>query len=221
MKRLGFTLIELLIVVAIIAILAAIAVPNFLEAQTRARVSRVQNDLRTIALAMESYRVDNNTYAAHYNASPIQPHYTTYATDVRLLTTPISYVASFPKDVFRMVAGMDSVDYRLYSVAYYAPWPVSEDYPAGYKPDFNNFPKIAWMTWSLGPDKLTNTGTYFSEPAVIRNETKTNPPIGVDANGVTIGSSLSYNGMRYDATNGTVSYGDVYRWEGEAKTRAN
>lgn len=59
----GFTLIELLIVVAIIAILAAIAVPNFLEAQTRAKVSRVKSDFRTIATANETYYVDNNAYA--------------------------------------------------------------------------------------------------------------------------------------------------------------
>lgn len=59
-KKLGFTLIELLIVVAIIAILAAIAVPNFLEAQVRAKVSRAKSDLRTIATAMESYGVDHN-----------------------------------------------------------------------------------------------------------------------------------------------------------------
>ncbi len=48
----AFTLIELLIVVAIIAILAAIAVPNFLEAQTRAKVARVYADQRSIATAI-------------------------------------------------------------------------------------------------------------------------------------------------------------------------
>lgn len=58
----GFTLIELLIVVAIIAILAGIAVPNFLEAQTRAKVTRVKNDLRAVATALEAYRVDYSRY---------------------------------------------------------------------------------------------------------------------------------------------------------------
>lgn len=61
MKK-GFTLIELLIVVAIIAILAAIAVPNFLEAQVRSKVSRAKSDIRTMATALESYAVDNNGY---------------------------------------------------------------------------------------------------------------------------------------------------------------
>src|SRR5437867_3377499 len=58
----GFTLIELLIVVAIIAILAAIAIPNFLEAQTRSKVSRTLADFRSCRLALESYRVDNTAY---------------------------------------------------------------------------------------------------------------------------------------------------------------
>src|SRR3954453_20338717 len=61
-KSTAFTLIELLIVVAIIAILAAIAVPNFLEAQVRAKVSRVSTDMRSVTVALEAYAVDTNKY---------------------------------------------------------------------------------------------------------------------------------------------------------------
>ena len=68
--RRAFTLIELLIVVAIIAILAAIALPNFLEAQTRAKVARVHADLRTIIGAIEAYRVDHNRYPPHSGTGP-------------------------------------------------------------------------------------------------------------------------------------------------------
>ncbi len=59
MNKSSFTLIELLIVVAIIGILAAIAVPNFLNAQVRAKVARSLADLRSIRTAMGMYSVDN------------------------------------------------------------------------------------------------------------------------------------------------------------------
>jgi type II secretion system protein G len=90
MRRKGFTLIELLIVVAIIAILAAIAVPNFLEAQVRSKVSRVYTDQRTVTVALEAYRVDANHYPTHTDS----------LTDLYVLTTPVAYITSLPVDPF-------------------------------------------------------------------------------------------------------------------------
>ncbi len=96
----AFTLIELLIVVAIIAILAAIAVPNFLEAQTRAKITRVRTDLRTLATAMETYFTDNSAYPPDYDSGEfgVTPNneYMTYAS----LTTPIAYLSTIPTDYF-------------------------------------------------------------------------------------------------------------------------
>jgi len=58
----GFTLIELLIVVAIIGLIAAIAIPNLRNAMNKAKQSRTLADIKTIGNALESYAVDNNTY---------------------------------------------------------------------------------------------------------------------------------------------------------------
>ena len=58
----GFTLIELLIVVAIIGIIAAIAIPNLLNAIDRGRQKRSMADLRTVATVVEQYEIDNSFY---------------------------------------------------------------------------------------------------------------------------------------------------------------
>lgn len=60
--RSGFTLIELLIVVAIIAILSVIAIPNFGEVQTRAKVAATKANLRTVAMSIEMQHVDTDKY---------------------------------------------------------------------------------------------------------------------------------------------------------------
>ncbi len=58
----GFTLIELLIVVAIIGIIAAIAIPNLLNAIDRGKQKRTMADLRSLGTAVESYSIDNSFY---------------------------------------------------------------------------------------------------------------------------------------------------------------
>lgn len=92
-RKPGFTLIELLIVVAIIAILAAIAVPNFLEAQVRSKVSRVKADQRSYATALEAYCVDNNEYPPMLIITmPLSFSYVTPEKALIPLSTPVSYL---------------------------------------------------------------------------------------------------------------------------------
>ncbi len=66
--RRGFTLIELLIVVVIIGILAAIAIPKFATTKGKANAAKLKSDLRNLATAEEAYFYDNNTYTSNITA---------------------------------------------------------------------------------------------------------------------------------------------------------
>ncbi len=194
----AFTLIELLIVVAIIAILAAIAVPNFLEAQVRAKAARAKADLRTIATGLESYAVDNNRYPLNdgaYNVVPIE------------LTTPVAYLTtSLLVDPF---SGQERHFFwgelaRFYTyTAIVQPDEVARHTAAGHQPPFEAidgptynegaFARYGrWRLLSNGPDrKYSFAGT----------------PIGpFNPNATLLGADIPY-----DPTNGTVSRGNILR----------
>lgn len=128
------------VMVVPVAILAAIAVPNFLEAQVRAKVSRTKSDMRSMATALEAYYVDYNAYPActadpqksalKGTARPGLPSFNMQYSPggAGSLTTPIAYVTTYFPDVF----APDKGD----TFAYYNP-----------KPGTNG-----WILISPGPD---------------------------------------------------------------------
>ena len=183
MSQRGFTLIELLIVVAIIAILAAIAVPNFLEAQTRAKVSRVMSDQRTLATALESYKVDTAKYPLDFHewAGPPINIFNVDLITVRWvlvpLTTPVSYLASLPGTSFPSKGSRygGNFDAKPDSGSTY-------DRPifalGGQEKFLGWYQAAEWNLRDAGPDMEWNN-THI---------------------------------VRYDPTNGTISIGDIFRW---------
>jgi len=160
MKRTpAFTLIELLIVVAIIAILAAIAVPNFLEAQTRAKVSRCKNDLRVLATAWEAYRVDYNRYPPDYDSGQDggSAGYRGEEKTYRCVTTPVAYITSVPVDIFQLDDDRYSKQGRFYLY-----W--------GTTTNLRSFEWISsgtmWLMAGYGPDKDWDTHGHYTGTAI-------------------------------------------------------
>lgn len=142
----AFTLIELLIVVAIIGILAAIAVPNFLNAQIRAKVSRVVSDMKTIETALEMYHLDNNAYPpwrhpmSGGNRWPNSKRY-------QWLTSPVAYLGSIPVDPFATYSNPED----------YARWGNAYDYVNTYDGQIAGWGH-AWRVNSWGPDSINHWG---------------------------------------------------------------
>ncbi|MFC1601616.1 prepilin-type N-terminal cleavage/methylation domain-containing protein [Candidatus Sumerlaeota bacterium] len=90
----AFTFVELMVVALIIAILAAIAVPNFLEFQTRARVSRTKADMAAVRAALAAYRMEYRIYPLNAEAGQADQE------DLIVLTTPLAFMVRLPIEQF-------------------------------------------------------------------------------------------------------------------------
>jgi prepilin-type N-terminal cleavage/methylation domain-containing protein len=200
----AFTLIELLIVVAIIAILAAIAVPNFLEAQVRAKISRVKSDMRTVATAIESYHVDNSAYPDAYRASD-----TSYFNNrLMQVTSPVAYITALPVDIFRsMRAGFPDPPNMKTATFEYVDRRTAAAAPGNLR-SFRIFATDAQFDNYFDFNKAT-TWFMFSPGPVFK---------ALPFDNVTWGTNPIANAPprqrlkeTYDATNGTVSLGAIWR----------
>lgn len=235
--RTAFTLIELLIVVAIIAILAAIAVPNFLEAQVRAKVSKAKNDMRNMATGLEGYRVDHNEYPEGSdnpdNMSPelldalgdLAPGFYALRTtsadgaiagiDFATITTPIAYIDVYPRDPFGIAKGLE------FPFAYRNAKDTLDGYIiTSFGPDNDLFrPDGRGTTNSANP---LSTASDTNSPARLGdiNERAVIHVIegtGSISNADRIKFDFWLQDLSYDPSNGTISDGDIYRKSGVAR----
>lgn len=189
MNRKGFTLIELLIVVAIIAILAAIAIPNFLEARTRSKVSKLFADMKVLGLAEEMYHVEHAAYSPCWGDCPWEEHGPCesylYASGSgnssckqnagSLLTSPIAYIKKIPIDPFMTHYMMQYLYWGDYSVRYRQSYDrLHRNFALGYHISVK---QVGWAMRSPGPN--IQIWSWDEEPI-------------------------------YDPTNGTVSNGDIW-----------
>jgi len=235
----AFTLIELLIVVAIIAILAAIAVPNFLEAQTRAKVSRARSDMRSIAIAIESYRVDHNSYPEGTDNPTRYPQkivdflepyglaagYYTFVTrtadgaivgrDFANITTPIAYITSIPTDPFAgQASSFLTYCYRDAKVTKNG-WVMTSFGPmASPLESVDGRPGVGTLNAANPLSTFNDTGTpkrmgSVNERDVVHYIEDSRP--GLRATVDQFGGSLqgALRDLAYDPTNGTISDGDI------------
>ncbi len=169
----GFTLIELLIVIAIILILIAIALPNFLEAQLRAKVVRVQAEEASLAVALESYASDHRGYpfdgsrgagsvGSPYPVGNFSLRWGNRVSPGQQLTTPIAYITEIPTDIFNTNGFSDGYSWQpgeevsvsvFYLCREYNSLPGFEEvwFHDATLPFYNRRRGSPWMLYSIGP----------------------------------------------------------------------
>jgi prepilin-type N-terminal cleavage/methylation domain-containing protein len=111
-RRSAFTLIELMIVVGIIALLAAMALPGFIRARQRAQNTKFINALRVASSAFDTYAIEHNSYPPDVFRGIVPPGMAPYFNSTFDFTqpTPIGGLWDWDKDNFGFKAGLSVVD---------------------------------------------------------------------------------------------------------------
>lgn len=181
-RRAGLTLVELLIVVAILAVVAAVATPTFLEAQTRTQVVQVKSDLRLLDQALTAYFVDNGGFPP--------PASNGHGARLFRLSTPIAYYDD-PKQPEPFM------DDALFATP-----------PYGYH-GRNNRVNIFWNNDGL-PGNFS--GPAIMMWYVLRSSGPDDDRDGGGASALNSTESRhDFVNFVYDPTNGTFSRGDIWR----------
>lgn len=202
MNRKGFTLIELLIVVAIIGILAAIAVPNFMNARVRAKLARVAADMRNIGTAFGAYAADYNQFPLGIITFLNPRQSDSWGFLPEGLTTPVAYMTTLPVDEFNL-------DYKIYGQQ------------TGTGPEKKSDPHARYRTMRKIP--FTGPGSRTTDVAAYTAGWKTMlADCHLDGNYIITSPGVdkvedvlpAYNPHPYSASNGLMSSGDIVYSDG-------
>lgn len=205
----AFTLIEFMIAIAILAILAAIAIPNLAEAQLRSKVSRAKNDLRTISIGLESYHLDHKVWPCYMGPNaPDLGKYILWTEYLNSLSTPIAYLdTTFYSDPFSALPGSTpwtwypKSNIRSYSWREFTNNHGNRNWFYGMARNYNVTYLDAFVIASNGPSR------EYMYPELFILNWYTNPwSFAPLANPICV----------YDPTNGAVSQGNIERAGGAA-----
>lgn len=178
----GFTMVELTLVAIIILILIAIALPNFLEAQVRAKVAAANGEMECLAQTLEEYYISYRSYPA--NVVPKLPegglsedgNPGLRGSALTVLTTPVVYLSALPLDQF-IPEGKQRELFDYINFVDLTGGPIS-------KTSFRGLGSAAYVLISVGPNREADTFAQKIPPVL----------------------------LFYSPTNGTSSPGDIHRF---------
>lgn len=209
MRRKGFTLIELLIVIAIILILISIALPNFLEAQVRAKVAKARGEMKSLVTATEAYKNDWGMREPKTDFEPVNRPPFGYSEwwgfASHLLTTPVKFIASQPIDAFGDTYTLGFWTSNLHGHSSEAPYTVIRL-------------TYGCHAWTIGA-QISNNATVVKAaggstpiPRDFVEGCRKSGYIYYSSSADRIDSTVWIAPAFYSPTNGTNSFGDMYEF---------